>query len=57
MNSSTHPFQQTAAREMREEDARLEALYYKLEEQAERSEMMARLADEEAIRSGSCHCS
>ena len=51
---STHPFQQTETREMREEKAKLEAVYNQLEEEAERPEKMARLA--KANRWGSCLC-
>ena len=41
---------QTAAREMRDEEARLERIYDRYMEEAEKAERQARLAEEEAAR-------
>ena len=41
---------QTASREMRDEEARLEGVRYRMIEEAERAERQALLADEEAAR-------
>ena len=40
----------TAAREMRESEARLEGLYWQYLEEAEKAEAQARMADQEAER-------
>lgn len=41
---------ETTARVMREEEARLEAIYYRLEEEAERADRVAEIAEAEARR-------
>ena len=41
---------QTAAREMRDEEARLERIYDRYMEEAEKAERQARVAEEEAAR-------